>query len=83
MLNTEILFFSDSDNDITGRKILFEDVKSKGMEQQIKFDGTPFIILGEKIYECQFGKDRHAARKEKNKAAMNKVNFVDLSLDAY
>ena len=53
------------------------------MEQQIKFDGTPFIILGEKIYECKLGKDRHAARKERNKAAMNKVNFFDLSLDAY
>ena len=84
MLNTEILF-SDSDIDITGRKILFEDMKSKGMEQQIKFDGTPFIILGEKIYEniCKLGKDRHAAKKERSKAAMNKVNFVDLSLDAY
>ena len=35
-----------SDFDLKGRKILFEDMKLEGKEQQIKFNGSPFIILG-------------------------------------
>ena len=32
------------DFDITSHKILFEDKKLNGADQQIKFSGTPFVI---------------------------------------
>lgn len=30
-----------------------------------KFDGTPCIIVTTKILECQHGKDRHSAKKQR------------------
>ena len=47
-----------------GRKILFEDIKVEGSEQQIKFNGSPFIILGKKLLDCTHGVDHAIARKK-------------------
>ena len=46
MLCWSYLFCIISDFDLKGRKILSENMKVEGSEQQIKFNGSPFIILG-------------------------------------
>ena len=52
--------------DIKKYKITFEDAKVKTRpEQQIKYNGTPYIISGQKIYECEFGVDRNITTKKR------------------
>ena len=52
--------------DISKYKITFEDAKVKTRpEQQIKYDGTPYVISGQKIYECEFGVDRNVSTKKR------------------
>ena len=46
------------------RKILFEGIKVEGSEQQIKFNGSPFIILGKKMLHCTHGNDHKISRKK-------------------
>ena len=53
-------------SDIRKYKITFEDARVKTRpEQQIKYTGTPYIISGQKIYECEFGVDRNITTKKK------------------
>ena len=49
--------------DIKNHKILFED--RKGDNQQILFDGIPFIIIGNQLSQCIHGKNYHATSKKK------------------
>ncbi|XP_065058969.1 uncharacterized protein LOC135686629 [Rhopilema esculentum] len=52
--------------DIKKYKITFEDAKVKSRpEQQITYDGIPYIIAGQKIYECEFGVDRNITTKKR------------------
>jgi len=52
--------------DIRKYKITFEDARVKTRpEQQIKYSGTPYIISGQKIYECEFGIDRNITTKKR------------------
>ena len=53
------------DFDITSHKILFEDKKLNGADQQIKFCGTPFVILGSQLLDCIHGVDHKVSRKKK------------------
>ena len=39
-------------------KVLWKD-------QHIKFSGVPYFVLGEKLLECQHGKDRNLGAKRK------------------
>ncbi|XP_045172229.2 uncharacterized protein LOC123534181 isoform X2 [Mercenaria mercenaria] len=53
-------------NDLrNAKKVFWEDMPS-ALYGKIAFNGTPFVILGNKMFDCQFGKDR----KEKRKAKM-------------
>ena len=45
-------------------------------DQTIQFDGTPYFVLGQKIFDCRNGKDRkEACRKQKRKELVEKVRF--------
>lgn len=61
-----------SNFDLNGRKILFEDIKVERSEQQIKLNGSPFIIPGKKLLGCAHDVD-HAISK-KNRQTEEKVN---------
>ena len=52
---------------------MFEDIKGKHHDQQLTFDGTPFVILGRKVYDCQYGIDRNISSKLKKKEADKQV----------
>ena len=41
----------------------------------IQFDGTPYFVLGQKIFEFRNGKDRKEAWKQKRKELVEKVRF--------
>ena len=58
-----------SDVIIDGHKILFEDIKREGTQQQIVFTGIPFVILGKKILDCSHGVDREISTKKKRRDA--------------
>ena len=61
-----ILTFFLAVSDIKKYKITFEDARVKTRpEQQIKYSGTPYIISGQKIYECEYGVDRNLTTKKK------------------
>ena len=44
-------------------------------DQSIQFDGTPYFVLGQKIFDCRNGKDRKEAWKQKRKELVEKVRF--------
>ena len=69
------LLFLDTSVDLKGHKILFEDIWRNGGEQQIKYDGTPLIVIGEKIYCCQFSQDKNVSTKRKQQNKRNEVNY--------
>ena len=62
------------------RKILFEDKKAEGSEQQIKFNGSPFIILGKKLLDFTNGVDHAISRKKQQteEKVNNKVRIICL-----
>lgn len=62
---TNIYYFKEFD--LSGRTILFEDIKNDKYLQQIPFTGVPFIILGKKRYDCTHGVDRGISTKKKYK----------------
>ncbi|XP_044176187.1 uncharacterized protein LOC114973334 [Acropora millepora] len=41
-------------------------------DQRMKFDGIPYFVLGQKIYDCRNGKDRKKAWKQKRKEMKQK-----------
>ena len=55
------------DVELKSHQVMFEDKKVRDEEQQIKFDGTPFIILGSKFLDCTHGKDHSISKKIKYK----------------
>ena len=44
-------------------------------DQTIQFDGMPYFVLGQKIFDCRNGKDRKEAWKQKRKELVEKVRF--------
>lgn len=50
--------------DLGKHRVKWEDV-SRGEEPKIQYNGTPFIILGWDVRECQFGPDRNVTKKLK------------------
>ena len=42
----------------------------------IQFEGSPFLILGRKVYDCQHGVDRHAKDKSRNKQQSVRDNVI-------
>ena len=50
--------------DVMKHKIMFEDRKVREKEQQIKFSGHPFVILGNNLLDCTHGVNHHLSRKE-------------------
>ena len=48
---------------LKGKKVFFEDPQSAWSQPRVAYDGTPYVILGKRIYDCQQGADRHAADK--------------------
>ncbi|XP_062603784.1 calcium-responsive transcription factor-like [Saccostrea cucullata] len=51
-------------NGLAEHKVKWEDV-SRGEGPKIQYNGTPFIILGWDVRECQFGPDRNVKQKQK------------------
>ena len=58
----EVIIFLEYD--IMKHKIMFEDRKVREKEQQIKFSGHPFVILGNNLLDCTHGVNHHLSRKE-------------------
>ena len=52
------------EQDIMKHKIMFEVRKVRGKEQQIKFSGHPFVILGNNLLDCTHGVNHHLSKKE-------------------
>lgn len=48
------------------KKVYWQDPVSVKVGRQ-EYNGVPFVILGHKVLDCQFGKDRKAKAKEKKK----------------
>ena len=42
----------------------------------IQFEGSPFLILGRKVYDCQHGVDSHAKDKSRNKQQSVRDNLI-------
>ena len=62
-------------------KILWEDPQNaQGDREKIIFTGSPFIILGGKIYNYQHGIDRKARDKRKRKEADEVGKHLVISL---
>ena len=57
-----------SDPLASSHKVMWED-------QSTQFDGTPYFVLGQKIFDCRNGKDRKEAWKQKRKELVEKVRF--------
>ena len=57
-----------SDPLASSHKVMWED-------QSIQFDGMPYFVLGQKIFDCQNGKDRKETWKQKRKELVEKVRF--------
>ena len=49
---------------IMKHKIMLEDRKVREKEQQIKFSGHPFVILGNNLLDRTHGVNHHLSRKE-------------------
>ena len=62
---TWLAFFALDIDILYGQKTIFEDVKSAQLEQQIKFNGMPFVVLGCKNMDCTHGKDHEISREIK------------------
>ena len=58
----EVIIFLEYD--IMKHKIMFEDRKVREKEQQIKFSGHQFVILGSNLLDCTHGVNHHLSRKE-------------------
>ena len=71
-LQNFLFVFNLLDFNIKNHKILFEDRKSIG-EQQIKFDGTPFIIIGNQLLDCIHGCDHHTSSILKTQNAKKNI----------
>ncbi|XP_061182399.1 uncharacterized protein LOC133190730 [Saccostrea echinata] len=56
--------FREDINDFGKRRVKWEDV-SRGEGPTIQYNGTPFMILGWDVRECQFGPDRNVKKKLK------------------
>ena len=57
-----------SDPLASSHKVMWED-------QTIQFDGMPYFVLGQKIFDCRNGKDRKEAWRQKRKELVEKVRF--------
>ena len=58
--------------------ISVQNHKIRWSDEGRDFNGIPFIILGTKVLDCQYGKDRKASAKMKAKEtkAEKKVNLL-------
>ena len=69
---SNILIWFISEPSRKGQRIMWQDFKSKGSEDEntplkhhpIDFDGIPFVSCDELIYDCQHGKDKHESWKK-------------------
>ena len=65
-LNFLNIFLIFLEYDILKHKIMFEDRKVRDKEQQIKFSGHPFVILGNNLLDCTHGVNHHLSRKKRS-----------------
>ena len=74
------LLFLDTSVDLKGHKILFEDIRRNGGEQQIKYDGTPFIVIGEKNLLLSVQSRQKCVYKTKTtkQEKLGKLSFVKM-----
>ncbi|XP_028409957.1 uncharacterized protein LOC114532613 [Dendronephthya gigantea] len=56
--------FGSSQIDVTNKRIYWQEFDI-GDRITVKSDGVPFIMMGRKVYDCHFGKDRNVKLKEK------------------
>ena len=57
------------DPSATTHKVMWED-------QRLKFDGIPYFVLGQKIFECRNGEDKKKAWKQKRQEKKLQVWFT-------
>ena len=50
--------------DVTNKRIYWQEFDI-GDKITVKSDGVPFIMMGRKVFDCHFGKDRNVKLKEK------------------
>ena len=70
---TWLAFFALDIDILYGQKIIFEDVKSAQLEQQIKFNGMPFVVLGCKNMDCTHSKDHAILRKRGGQGSITEI----------
>jgi hypothetical protein len=54
--------------------VYWEDQPSVKICRQ-NFSGIPFVVLGQKVYDCQFGKNRKEKRRRMRDEKRNRVNM--------
>lgn len=59
------------------KKVYWED-QGKVKTGRLEYTGITFVVLGLKVLDCQFGKDRHKKEKERRK---KKVLFILSTFD--
>lgn len=50
---------------LNGRRVLWEDMLVHDRQQQLAFDGIPFVVLGAIVLDCAHGVNRHLSQKNK------------------
>jgi hypothetical protein len=64
MLIHETLSFCCVEIDVKNKRIYWQEFDI-GDKITVKSDGVPFIMMGRKVYDCLYGKDRNVKLKEK------------------
>ena len=67
--------------DLANKRIYWQEFDI-GDKITVKSDGVPFIMMGRKVYDCHFGKDRNVRLKEKMRI-QREESEVKVGLDFY
>lgn len=62
--------------DVTNKRIYWQEFDI-GDKITVKSDGVPFIMMGRKVYDCHFGRDRNVKLKEKLRLQREEILKVE------
>ena len=62
----------------TAKQVYWEDRQTVKIGR-LEFTGEPFIVIGTKTFDCQFGKDRKIKAKARREAQKVQLNIDVLS----
>ncbi len=67
-----------TDPSLIGHRVLWQEMSKgfpKDSRHKILYDGVPFIVNGEAIYDCQHGSDKHDAWRKIVKQRDENVSY--------